>query len=56
MKDLIKLLRANSLFEITKVSLTRNAIGGYSGIDPITSSLIFIMEQGDKAFFALELI
>ena len=55
-KDFIKFLPSNSLFEITKVSLAGDAIIGYSCISPVASSFIFIMEQGDKAFFTLELI
>jgi len=54
MKDLIKLLRAKSLFEITRVSLTGNTVIRYVGTSSMTSSFVFVMQTRDKALLALE--
>jgi len=55
-EDLIKLFWSNSLFEISKVSLTGDVIVGYSCIGSVASSSIFIVEAGDKLCLELKLI
>ena len=56
MEDLVKLLWTNPLFEIGKVSLAGDSLVGYPCISTVASSLILIVQTGNKIIHVPEVI